>query len=80
MAAANEEFAKKIERHTIQSLTLSDEQFLTGDAGGKAVTLAGELRIAQGRTSQLSICIVVSSRPSGAGHVRRRFRRMSHGT
>ena len=45
MAAANEEFAQKIELHTIQSLTLSDEQFLTGDVGGKAVTLVNSLAI-----------------------------------
>ena len=31
----------------IATLTLSDEQFLKGDANGKATTIAGELRIAR---------------------------------
>src|SRR5215469_16180278 len=32
----------------IQTLTISDQQFLTGDASGKPTTIAGVLRIAQG--------------------------------
>ena len=32
----------------IPSLTLSDQQFLSGDAAGKPVTVAGEFRVAQG--------------------------------
>ena len=31
-----------------QTLTLSDQQFLKGDVGGKPVTISGQLRIAQG--------------------------------
>ena len=58
MAATNEEFAQKVELHAIPSLTLSDQQFLTGDAGGKAVTVAGELRIAQG-SGQLPIVVLM---------------------
>lgn len=42
------EIASRIEIYTIPSLTISDQQFLTGDANGKQVTLGGELRIAQG--------------------------------
>ena len=42
------EVAARVEIHTIPSLTLSDQQFLTGDANGKPVTVAGEFRIAQG--------------------------------
>jgi dienelactone hydrolase len=34
--------------HQIQTLTLSDQQFLTGDKSGKPVTISGQLRIAQG--------------------------------
>lgn len=41
-------FAARTELRQIQTLTLSDQQFLTGDADGKPVTIAGELRIAQG--------------------------------
>src|SRR5439155_19970254 len=43
------EVAARVEMHTIPSLTLSDQQFLTGDTNGaQPVTVAGELRIAQG--------------------------------
>jgi dienelactone hydrolase len=40
--------AARTELHTIETLTLSDAQFLKGDTGGKATTLTGELRIASG--------------------------------
>lgn len=42
------ETAARVEIYAIPSLTISDQQFLTGDANGKPVTVAGELRIAQG--------------------------------
>jgi hypothetical protein len=42
------EIAARVELYAIPSLTLSDRQFLTGDANGKPVTVAGEFRIAQG--------------------------------
>ncbi len=38
----------RTELHSIQSVTLSDEQFLKGEDGGKPVTVSGQLRIAQG--------------------------------
>ena len=40
--------ATRVELYAIPTLTLSDQQFLTGDANGKPVTVAGEFRIAQG--------------------------------
>jgi dienelactone hydrolase len=40
--------AARIELHSIQTLTLSDQQFLTGDGNAPPATLGGELRIAQG--------------------------------
>jgi hypothetical protein len=47
--AIPKEVAARVEMHTIPSLTLSDQQFLTGDANGaQRVTMAGEFRIAQG--------------------------------
>src|SRR5689334_19111059 len=47
--AIPKEVAARVEMHTIPSLTLSDRQFLTGDANGaQPVTMAGELKIAQG--------------------------------
>jgi dienelactone hydrolase len=42
------EIAPRVELYAIPSLTISDQQFLTGDANGKAVTVGGEFRIAQG--------------------------------
>ena len=42
------DIAARTELHEIQTLTLSDEQFLNGDASGKPVTISGQLRIAQG--------------------------------
>jgi dienelactone hydrolase len=43
------EIASRVEIYAIPSLTLSDQQFLSGDASaGKPVIVAGEFRIAQG--------------------------------
>src|SRR4051794_36110835 len=42
------DIAARVEIHAIPSLTISDQQFLTGDANGTPVTMAGELRLAQG--------------------------------
>jgi dienelactone hydrolase len=40
--------AARVELHPIQTLTLSDQQFLNGEADGTPATVAGEFRIAQG--------------------------------
>jgi dienelactone hydrolase len=40
--------AVRTELHAIQTLTISDRQFLQGDDKGQPVTIAGQLRIAQG--------------------------------
>jgi len=40
--------AERVEIHAIPSLTLSDQQVLSGDSNGKPVTVTGEFRIAQG--------------------------------
>jgi dienelactone hydrolase len=42
------EIASRTELYAIPSLTISDQQFLTGDANGKQVAVAGEFRVAQG--------------------------------
>jgi dienelactone hydrolase len=42
------EIAARTELHAISTLTLSDAQFLKGDSEAKAVTVSGQLRIAQG--------------------------------
>ena len=40
------EIASRVEIYAIPSVTISDQQFLTGDANGKPVTVAGEFRVA----------------------------------
>lgn len=51
------EVATHAEIYPIPSLTLSDQQFLSGDvAAGKPVTVAGELRVAQGTGKLPSWC------------------------
>jgi dienelactone hydrolase len=42
------EMAARVEIYAIPSLTISDQQFLSGDKNGKEVTVAGEFRVAQG--------------------------------
>src|SRR6266404_4550079 len=44
----SKQIAARTELHQIQTLTLSDQQFLNGDTGGKPVAITGQLRIAQG--------------------------------
>src|SRR5258708_34978379 len=44
----SKQIAARTELHQIQTLTLSDQQILNGDTGGKPVTITGQLRIAQG--------------------------------
>jgi dienelactone hydrolase len=57
--AQDKRYAARVELHPIQTLTLSDEQFLSGDtAGAKPVTVSGQLRIAQG-SGRLPIVVLV---------------------
>jgi dienelactone hydrolase len=49
----------RIEAIPIQTLTLSDEQFLNGDAYGRPTTIAGVLRVAQG-SGRLPLVVLVS--------------------
>src|SRR5437763_12958768 len=55
---ATKAIAARVELHAIPSLTLSDQQFLNGDLNGKAVTVTGEFRIAQG-TGKLPVVILI---------------------
>ena len=55
---STKEIAAKVELHTFPSLTLSDQQFLSGATDGKPVTMTGELRIAQG-TGRLPVVILM---------------------
>src|SRR5712692_5253556 len=49
----------RMELRTVESVTLTGEQFLTGDKNGKPVTLAGELRIPRPGTDRLPALILV---------------------
>ena len=49
--------AVRTELHAIQTLTISDRQFLQGDDKGQPVTIAGQLRIAQG-TGRLPVVVL----------------------
>ena len=42
-----QDMAARTELHSIDTLTLSDTQFLRGDANGKATTTSGQLRLAR---------------------------------
>src|SRR6202048_1997893 len=57
----------RIEAIPIQTLTISDEQFLKGDAYGKPTTIAGVLRAAQG-SGRLPVVIFIAG-SSGFGPV-----------
>src|SRR3954447_23363130 len=51
------EIAARTELYQVQTLTLSDQEFLTGRAGGQPVTITGEFRIAQG-TGRLPVVVL----------------------
>ena len=56
--AVSRDIAARVEAIPIQTLTISDEQFLKGDAYGRPTTIAGILRIAQG-SGRLPLVILV---------------------
>ena len=58
MPALNDLVARR-ELRPSESLTLTDQQFLTGDKDGKAVTLAGELRLPRSASDRLPAVILV---------------------
>ncbi|TPQ31699.1 carboxymethylenebutenolidase [Bradyrhizobium guangdongense] len=60
------EVATRTEIYAIPSLTLTDQQFLSGDAAaGKPVTVAGEFRVAQG-TGKMPVVVLMHG-SSGVG-------------
>ena len=59
------EVAARVEIYAISSLTITDQQFLTGDSNGKQVTVAGEFRIAQG-SGKLPVVVLMHG-SSGVG-------------
>src|ERR1700730_11885778 len=56
--ALSKNIAARVEAIPIQTLTISDEQFLKGDAYGRPTTIAGALRVAQG-PGRLPLVILV---------------------
>lgn len=61
------DLAARTELRPFETLTLTDRQFLTGDKDGKAATIAGELRLPQGRNGRLPAVILLhgSGGPGG---------------
>jgi dienelactone hydrolase len=57
--------AARVELYPIPTLTLSDQQFLTGSAEGKPATVSGEFRIAQG-SGRLPVVVLMHG-SSGVG-------------
>lgn len=55
---ASKSLPARVELHAIPTLTLSDQQFLTGDANAKPATVTGEFRIAQG-SGRLPVVILI---------------------
>jgi hypothetical protein len=53
------DLAPRTEVHAIETLTLSDQQLLTGDKNGQRVTIAGELRFPRGTTGRLPAVILL---------------------
>jgi dienelactone hydrolase len=56
--AVAENFGRHIEIITIQTLTISDEQFLKADSSGVPTTISGTLKVAQG-TGRLPLVILL---------------------
>jgi dienelactone hydrolase len=61
------EVAARVELYSIPTLTVSDQQFLTGDIDGKPVTVTGEFRIAQGSGRLPVVVLMHGSSGVGAG-------------
>ena len=53
------ELAARTEVRPIETLTLTDQQFLTGDKSGKAAVIAGELRLPQGAAGRLPAVVLM---------------------
>ena len=64
--ASLKQIAARTELHPIQTLTLSDQQFLKADPDGKPVTVSGQLRIAQGSGRLPTVVLVHGSGGMGA--------------
>lgn len=64
--ASDEGFAAKTEIYSFDSVTLTDQQFLTGATNGKAVVIAGELRLPPGTGRFPAVILIHGSGGIGA--------------
>jgi dienelactone hydrolase len=65
---ASKDLPVRVELHPFQTLTITDQQFLTGNRDGKAVTLSGELSIAQG-TGRLPTVVLMHGSGGAGGNI-----------
>jgi len=59
----------RMEIHSFQSMTLTDQDFLTGRKEGKLVTLAGELRLPRPGTDRLPVVILLHGSGGVSGNI-----------
>jgi dienelactone hydrolase len=63
------DLAARTELRVIETLTLTDQQFLTGDKNGKPVTIGAQLRLPQGASGRLPVVMLQhGSGGPNAGH------------
>jgi dienelactone hydrolase len=62
------ELPVRVELHAVPSVWITDEQFLTGDDKGKAITVGAELRIAQGK-GKLPLVVLMHGSSGIGGNV-----------
>jgi dienelactone hydrolase len=63
------QMAQRMEIHSFQSMTLTDQQFLTGRHDGKLVTVAGELRLPRPGNDRLPVVILLHGSGGVSGNV-----------
>lgn len=68
-ATATHAQVARMEIHSIQSTTLTDEEFLRGQKEGKPVTLAGELRLPRPGTDRLPAVVLLHGSGGIGGYV-----------
>jgi dienelactone hydrolase len=61
----------RTEIHPFKTVTLSDQQFLTGDKNGTAVTIAGELRIPRRGSDKIAVVVLQHGSGGVGGNVDR---------
>jgi dienelactone hydrolase len=63
------DLATRTELRAVETLTLTDQRFLTGDKNGKPVTIAAQLRFPQGASGRLPVVMLQhGSGGLNAGH------------